>query len=714
MVGLTPTTVPSPPHLPRWSKTAAIVVLVVFSLVMVVALFGLLALEGRRDAEAERQHADALHVASHMLDEVHESVRESLSEALRQAASATDPREIWRVLRSERSLTDRMCRYDPSDKAYYWPDDQFLLAMDLRRRDTWALEQRNEVDAANQEAARLDTWRDADPLARVEAWTEHVRDHLVVAKKEEGEKYPFPTVLSHAASMLKAARQLDATNPSPEVQRALRNALLTALTATGLNRTRTDLEPKVQDRWVAEVEAAVTEIHERVPEALPPYVHWEVAQFRALRDLLANPETRRPFEGAIGAALAQERDDRVLLHNVSAEELIAVVPRPGRIRTLTVLQLNFAAIRAYVYATARNPRHALPGFSLRLKSDASGTPVSEKPLADLRKKWNLPLTLVVEETAKGSSATDPFYWLIIALAVVGIAIGGWVLVRLLTRQVRLAELKADFVSNLSHELKTPITSIGLFAEMLRDGKLRSDEDRMEAYEVMTQESDRLQHIVARMLGIARRAASQSPYRKQPGDLNEPVRAAVERFKRLVTDPGLSLEVDLSPRTLSMSLDVAAFEDLVTNLLTNAWKYRRGATAHVGVRTFVRRRRAVLQVIDDGIGIPRSERRRIFQMFYRSEQYLSQGVAGTGLGLALAKTVVKGHHGRIRVLDAPGGSGALFEATFPLAAHDRDVTSEAVPPRSDGQTTVSPNRSNSPRSKQAAEHRRRSGPAAEHS
>ena len=703
-------TLPSPPHLPRWSKTAAIVVLVVFSLVVIVALFGLWAFAERRDADAERDHANALDFAAHLVDDAHGEVRASLSEALRGAAAARDAGSLWQVLRSERSLVRHICRYTRDE--FFWVDDQFLLHLPDKALQAWAHRQHDDVEDAIESRNRLDAMT-ALPEQQLAAWTEHVRDYPVVAKSLPGEQLWLPTALEHVTGLLAVASKV----PGDRAPWVLRDALFAAQMAERLNRGRTDLSPEDRDRLSGQIQEKLTTLRRSLPEDTAPYVRWEFERFVAVQSLLADPEQRRPIENAVRAArgvASRPGAGQVQLH-YAQPDVVAIVADENDPLVLTVLQLEPEGLRRYIEAELRSARWHTPGFELQLKAEDTTDVVSERSLADLETQWNLPFSVVVIDKPEPllGTTTDWFYWGIIVLACVGMLIGGWVLVRLLTRQVRLAELKADFVSNLSHELKTPITSIGLFAEMLKDGKLETDEDRAEAYGVIAHESDRLKHTVARMLGIARRAASRSPYRMQPGDLNRPVRDAVERFQRLVTDDGLTLEVQLAERPLPMTLDEDAIGDVATNLLNNAWNYKRGEAARIRIRTARRRGKAVLEVADNGIGVPRSERKRIFQMFYRSEQYLSQGVSGTGLGLALVRTVVKGHHGRIRVLDGLGGKGSTFEATFPLSAHDPGVTEEPDTARSDGQTRVV-HESTGRRSKQTSDHRRTSGPAAEHS
>ena len=277
-----------------------------------------------------------------------------------------------------------------------------------------------------------------------------------------------------------------------------------------------------------------------------------------------------------------------------------------------------------------------------------------------------------------------FYWGIIALSAAGLGLGGWVLMRLYTREVRLARLKADFVSNLSHELKTPLTSIAMFAEMLQDGQLQSEEDRTEGVTILAQEAERLQGIVHRMLDTAKREARGVEYVLEPGDLNEVVGKAARRFERIVTEPGLDLKVELEPGVLPVQMDRAAIDDVVSNLVSNAWKYKRGNEARVEVRTVRRGRRAEITVADDGLGIPRRERRKVFEMFYRADAYLTRA-AGTGLGLSLVRTIVRAHRGTVRIETGLDGQGSCFRIRLPL-------TRAAVPetaPMSEPDDSMSP-------------------------
>src|SRR5204863_9165291 len=132
------------------------------------------------------------------------------------------------------------------------------------------------------------------------------------------------------------------------------------------------------------------------------------------------------------------------------------------------------------------------------------------PVQDGRIDLALDAVAVAETPVGGAVAAGPretFYWSILGLAALGVSTAGFVLVRVLRREVHLARLKADFVSNLSHELKTPLTSIGMFTEMIKDGSLSGGPELREGIEVISQEAERLRRIVTRMIDVARREAA---------------------------------------------------------------------------------------------------------------------------------------------------------------------------------------------------------------
>jgi two-component system phosphate regulon sensor histidine kinase PhoR len=251
---------------------------------------------------------------------------------------------------------------------------------------------------------------------------------------------------------------------------------------------------------------------------------------------------------------------------------------------------------------------------------------------------------------------------ILIVSFVAVAGLGIVLVLVFVRrEANLSELQADFVSKVSHELRTPLTAIRLFAETLE--RASDEATRGQCIHQLLTESDRLSSRIDRLLDWGRMEAGRKLY-----DLREePVRPMVEDAAVQFLSLSSGVEVDFSSESeddLPLVLaDRHAIVDVLLNLLTNALKYG-GTPPAVRLRAYKDEKgQAVLEVGDNGAGIPRGEHRRIFEKFYRIDDRLSRSREGSGLGLAIVKHIVRAHRGRIEVDSAPG-RGSKFRIILP--------------------------------------------------
>lgn len=235
-------------------------------------------------------------------------------------------------------------------------------------------------------------------------------------------------------------------------------------------------------------------------------------------------------------------------------------------------------------------------------------------------------------------------------------------------QVRTSQQsQLDFVANVSHELKTPLTSIQGFAQALMDGTAHTPEARLQAAEVIYQESARMNRLVLDLLALARLDAGTADLQREPLDLNVLLSHLAERFQPQARDAGVELALDLRPIP-----DVIGDEDrlaqVFTNLLDNAVKYTPS-----GGRVLLTLRQADHQahvtVEDTGPGIPTEELSRVFERFYQLDKSRPGGPGkGTGLGLAIAREIVEAHQGAITVRSQPG-QGAVFVVKLPFVRPD---------------------------------------------
>jgi signal transduction histidine kinase len=254
--------------------------------------------------------------------------------------------------------------------------------------------------------------------------------------------------------------------------------------------------------------------------------------------------------------------------------------------------------------------------------------------------------------------TGAFAGLLVMLAV-GIVLC-W---RLLRRETEMARLKSDFVANVSHDLKTPLSVIRMFGETLELERVPDETRRREYYRVITRESERLSRLIDNVLDFSRIEGGRRRYERVPTAVEPLVRDALEAFAYPLEQQGFKVEVTVAPDLPEVPMDPDAVGQALSNLIDNAVKY--SATERV-VTIDARREgeRLALSVADRGIGIPTAEHARIFEKFYRVGQSETQGRRGSGVGLALVRHVVEAHGGTVTVQSTPG-RGSRFTLWLPL-------------------------------------------------
>lgn len=254
------------------------------------------------------------------------------------------------------------------------------------------------------------------------------------------------------------------------------------------------------------------------------------------------------------------------------------------------------------------------------------------------------------------------YSLVLTLAGFGLLISGlaWFLYREQTREMRLALQRVQFVSQVSHELKTPLTNIRMYAEMLEDQLDERDEQlpqKKRYLQVITDESQRLSRLIANVLNFARKPRIH----KRGFEPDESIQQILDRFKPGLVSKGMELNISLNAKKELFS-DPDCFEQILNNLLSNAEKYAAGGKL-LDVSSKIKNATLIVQVRDYGNGIAKSERRRIFQPFYRINDDLTEGVSGTGIGLTIARQQTEYLGGTLELVDVT--PGACFQIRLPM-------------------------------------------------
>jgi len=272
------------------------------------------------------------------------------------------------------------------------------------------------------------------------------------------------------------------------------------------------------------------------------------------------------------------------------------------------------------------------------------------------------------EWPEGRFATRPGMPVILYGAVLFVVLGtvlvaAYLLLRDMHREADTVAMRAHFVASVSHELKTPLTSIRAHVETLLMGRAGAPETTTEYLRTIASESERLTRLVESVLDLSRIEQGSKTYRMQSTSLGEVVRAAAKTMEYPLSQLGFTLTLSSDNSEPTLFGDADALKQAILNLLGNAMKYSGGAR-HIEMRVGSAAREAFVDVVDHGIGIAREEQVRIFEKFHRVQSAETAGIAGTGLGLALALHVVEAHHGRIDIVSAPG-CGSTFSVRIPL-------------------------------------------------
>jgi signal transduction histidine kinase len=250
----------------------------------------------------------------------------------------------------------------------------------------------------------------------------------------------------------------------------------------------------------------------------------------------------------------------------------------------------------------------------------------------------------------------------IVVVVVALGLGLVLLQRDISRDAEMNVLRQDFVAGVSHDLKTPVTLIRLYAEALDDDPGAPEDDRRGFYQIILRESERLSRLVERIVGFSRAERGARTWTLTPSRLDAILSSALDTYGPYLKRRGFECRVEIAPGTPPVLADAEAVVEAVVNLLDNAVKYS-GESREVIVRLLSRGAEVVVEVEDHGIGIDAEEHGRVFDRFYRSQR--TEGQGGYGLGLFLVKHIMDAHDGRIEV-ESERGRGSCFRLVFPAA------------------------------------------------
>src|ERR1043166_8686840 len=253
------------------------------------------------------------------------------------------------------------------------------------------------------------------------------------------------------------------------------------------------------------------------------------------------------------------------------------------------------------------------------------------------------------------------------LLVLVFLLGGIALtIRATDREARLAQAKSNFVANVSHELKTPLSLISLFSEILELGRVNNEEKKAEYYGIIRHESGRLNKTIDNILDFSRIEAGRKTYELASGDIAEVINNVLSTHRYQIINSGFDIQTDIEPDLPSVLIDRDAIAQAISNLLDNAIKYS-GKVKQISITARSLGSELSIVIADHGVGIPRAEQARVFEKFYRVGNGFVYDVKGSGLGLSLVKHIIEAHKGTISV-ESDLGKGTRF--TIRLTVADR--------------------------------------------
>ena len=280
--------------------------------------------------------------------------------------------------------------------------------------------------------------------------------------------------------------------------------------------------------------------------------------------------------------------------------------------------------------------------------------------------WEVAVYLL--DPGKLSESARALKWtlgLLIATMLGAIAVGSWLIVTDLKRQLALARQKTDFVSNVSHELKTPLTSIRMFSELLAEGRVENASRRQQFLNIINAETARLTRLINNVLDFARMERGEKKYQCTEFDMRTLVDEVCATYRPHLEASGFSFQCRNSNEPLKVKGDRDALAQVLVNLVSNAEKYCGDASKEIAVEasdgTVVE-----VRVLDRGLGVPRGCEERIFEQFFRAHDSLASGIQGSGLGLTLARQIATAHGGEIQY-EAREGGGSCFTMRLPKHA-----------------------------------------------
>ena len=255
-----------------------------------------------------------------------------------------------------------------------------------------------------------------------------------------------------------------------------------------------------------------------------------------------------------------------------------------------------------------------------------------------------------------------FFWTILALLFI-LLFGSGLTIRTIIHEVNLLNLKSEFIASVSHEFKTPLTSMGAIIELLLDGEVKDLDKAQEYYRILSHDSERLRRLVKNVLDFTKIEEGRREYKRKSIDIVGLVRQEVDNFEKENKSEGFKVRIEVSDNIPPVFADEDAMSQALHNILDNAAKFSY-QEKEINIQIVRKENSVEIAVRDRGIGIPDNEQKRIFEKFYRGKQASTVSPTGTGLGLTLVEHIMDAHGGDVIVRSQPG-EGSCVSLILPI-------------------------------------------------
>jgi len=262
------------------------------------------------------------------------------------------------------------------------------------------------------------------------------------------------------------------------------------------------------------------------------------------------------------------------------------------------------------------------------------------------------------------SASQGIFMYIFLLIVTGLVLGLFFTLQIINKELLLSKMKSDFISTVSHEFKSPLTSIRQMSEMLFNDRIKTKSRQKEYYAVMLEQSERLSHLIDNILDFSKIEEGEKAFRFEKTNLTELIDRVKSVFQQSIANEGFSVFSSVPETLPEPVIDKEAIQQVLYNLLDNAYKYS-GNSKNIEIMAESAGDSVKISIKDFGIGIQREDQHKIFDRFFRGGNELTRSVKGSGIGLTIVKKIIEAHHGNISVESEPG-KGSTFTVTIPLS------------------------------------------------